>query len=92
MQIVKTKKLFVAGDIGGVCGVFIGFSLISIVELVYFTTLFFVNSHKKQRERDSSPPREKFILNHDENIRTIYWNEITNTKMPKRNEHFFLYR
>lgn len=28
--------LFTAGDIGGLCGVFIGFSLISIAEMGYF--------------------------------------------------------
>ncbi|XP_032674437.1 sodium channel protein Nach-like [Odontomachus brunneus] len=60
-------------DIGSICGVFIGFSLISVVELLYFFTLIFremlckrwvIEDESRKKEIQSQP------------IRTIYWNEL----------------
>lgn len=67
-----------AGDIGGICGVFIGFSFISIVELLYFFAVVL---------RDLLCKKSSFLQeddNHtDENpsaqaqtIRAIYWKEL----------------
>lgn len=35
----RTILIRVSGNFGGVCGLFIGFSIISIVELLYFVTI-----------------------------------------------------
>ncbi|EFN80350.1 Sodium channel protein Nach [Harpegnathos saltator] len=60
-------------DIGGICGVFIGFSLISVVEFLYFVALVFremlckgwvIKDEDHERKSQSQP------------IRTIYWSEL----------------
>lgn len=66
-----------AGDIGGICSVFIGFSLISAVELLYFVVLAIrdialkrpIDCHEDDGIRKKRETRSEYI-------RTIYWNEL----------------
>ncbi|XP_014487995.1 PREDICTED: sodium channel protein Nach-like [Dinoponera quadriceps] len=60
-------------DIGGICGVFIGFSLISVVEILYFVMLVFREMLCKRWVIEDES-REKEIPNQP--IRTIYWSEL----------------
>ncbi|KAF7391294.1 hypothetical protein HZH66_009774 [Vespula vulgaris] len=61
-------------DIGGICGVFIGFSLISVVELIYFFILLLFDLYKSydpnSEEIDIEIPRKEATMY------TIYWNEL----------------
>nr|KAF7417197.1 hypothetical protein H0235_011728 [Vespula pensylvanica] len=61
-------------DIGGICGVFIGFSLISVVELIYFFVLLLFDLYKSydpnSEEIDIEIPRKEATMY------TIYWNEL----------------
>ncbi|KAF7394134.1 hypothetical protein HZH68_010953 [Vespula germanica] len=61
-------------DIGGICGVFIGFSLISVVELIYFFVLLLFDLYKSYDpnsvEIDIEIPRKETTMY------TIYWNEL----------------
>jgi len=60
-----------AGNIGGICGVFIGFSLISIVEILYFIALMLRDLLYKE-----SPIEEEIQSVPREGIQTIYWSEL----------------
>lgn len=74
-RVVKTGHF--AGDIGGICGVFIGFSLISIVELLYFLVLALLDlfcGKSTLREDDDREKETKSIPR--QTVQTIYWNEL----------------
>ncbi|XP_043493891.1 sodium channel protein Nach-like isoform X2 [Polistes fuscatus] len=64
-------------DIGGICGIFIGFSLISVIELIYFFILLLLELYKSyDRNSDDieieiDEPKEKESMSY-----TIYWNEL----------------
>jgi amiloride-sensitive sodium channel len=67
-----------SGNFGGICGLFVGFSLISIVEFVYFFTLrlfFVVRSTKDENTKDNIDSRKK-TANPIQNNGNIYWREI----------------
>ncbi|XP_050461487.1 sodium channel protein Nach-like [Cataglyphis hispanica] len=64
-------------DIGGICGVFIGFSLISIVEVLYFLVLALLDlfcGKSTLREDDDREKETKSIPT--QTVQTIYWNEL----------------
>jgi len=66
-----------AGDIGGICGVFIGFSFISIVEFLYFLALMFRDLLRKKltlQEDDDSKDEIPSVQTPAKQI--IYWNEL----------------
>ena len=44
---IQEKLLKAAGQLGGLTGVCIGFSLMSVVEIVYWFTIRVVTKHKK---------------------------------------------
>ncbi|KAK2582164.1 hypothetical protein KPH14_004522 [Odynerus spinipes] len=77
-------------DIGGICGVFIGFSLISVVELVYFLTLLLLELYKSfsgnVEERVGEEVESSGELPQKEStMYTIYWNELApRTRQKKR--------
>ena len=74
--------LLFSGNFGGICGLFVGFSLISIVEFVYFFTLrlfFVVRNTKDENSRDNTDSRNK-TASLDGNNGNIYWREI----MPRQ--------
>ncbi|XP_015171758.1 PREDICTED: sodium channel protein Nach-like isoform X2 [Polistes dominula] len=64
-------------DIGGICGIFIGFSLISVIELIYFFVLLLFELYKSfdrnsdEIEIEIDEPKEKESMSY-----TIYWNEL----------------
>ncbi|XP_025266758.1 acid-sensing ion channel 1B-like [Camponotus floridanus] len=64
-------------DIGGICGVFIGFSLISVVEVLYFLVLIFLDLFcgKSALQEDDNQEKETKSI-HSPTIQTIYWNEL----------------
>jgi amiloride-sensitive sodium channel len=71
-----------SGNFGGICGLFVGFSLISIVEFVYFFTLrlfFIVRNTKDENSKDNIDSRNK-TTNRIQNNGNIYWREI----MPRQ--------
>ncbi|XP_029664876.1 sodium channel protein Nach-like [Formica exsecta] len=64
-------------DMGGICGVFIGFSLISIVELLYFLVLLLLHLFCGKSTLQKEDDREKETKSiHSQTIQTIYWNEL----------------
>ncbi|KAL6447583.1 hypothetical protein ACFW04_000049 [Cataglyphis niger] len=81
-------------DIGGICGVFIGFSLISIVEVLYFLVLALLDlfcGKSTLREEDDREKEAKSIPT--QTVQTIYWNELLprswqSMKFPN-NDQFF---
>lgn len=73
----RTFFLF-SGNFGGICGLFVGFSLISIVEFVYFFTLrlfYVVKNTKDENSKENIDSRNK-TANHIRNNGNIYWREI----------------
>jgi len=67
-----------SGNFGGICGLFVGFSLISIVEFVYFFTLrlfFVVRNTEDENSKDNIDSRNK-NANRIRNNGNIYWREI----------------
>ncbi|XP_039302380.1 uncharacterized protein LOC120357060 [Solenopsis invicta] len=64
-------------DIGSICGVFIGFSFISVVELIYFFILVFRNLlRKKSILQKDDDHKDKVLSLQDQTIQPIYWNEL----------------
>ncbi|KAH0947138.1 hypothetical protein HN011_007794 [Eciton burchellii] len=64
-------------NIGGICGIFIGFSLISIVEFLYFIALMLRDLfHKKLTLEDDDSSEDKIQSIPCESIQTIYWSEL----------------
>ncbi|TGZ45793.1 Sodium channel protein Nach [Temnothorax longispinosus] len=64
-------------DIGGICGVFIGFSFISVVELLYFFALLFRDLLTKEltlQEDDNQEEENPSVQ--AQTIRAIYWKEL----------------
>ncbi|KAI4488109.1 hypothetical protein M0804_004957 [Polistes exclamans] len=72
-------------DIGGICGIFIGFSLISVVELIYFFVLLLLELYKSfdrnsdEIEIEIDEPKEKESMSY-----TIYWNELVPKSRGKK--------
>lgn len=77
-------------DIGGICGVFIGFSLISVVELVYFIALLLFELYKNLRGKDEEEEKTEEIehgaefLQQESTMYTIYWNELVPRTRQKK--------
>ncbi|XP_072744920.1 sodium channel protein Nach isoform X2 [Anoplolepis gracilipes] len=64
-------------DIGGICGVFIGFSFISIVEILYFLVLMLLDLFCGKSVLQEDNDQEKKIKSiPNQTIQTIYWNEL----------------
>ncbi|KYN07430.1 Sodium channel protein Nach, partial [Cyphomyrmex costatus] len=64
-------------DIGGICGVFIGFSFISIVELLYFFMLMFSDFLcKKSALQEDKDRKTKIPSVQTQTTGAIYWNEL----------------
>jgi uncharacterized membrane protein len=75
-----------SGNFGGICGLFVGFSLISIVEFVYFFTLrlfFVVRSTKDENPKDNIDSGNK-NTNRIQNNGNIYWREIMPRQVASR--------
>ncbi|XP_028050299.1 pickpocket protein 11 [Monomorium pharaonis] len=65
----------VMSEIGGICGVFIGFSFISVVELVYF--FIFPNLlPKKSFLQEDDNHKNKILPIRNETIWMLHWNEL----------------
>lgn len=71
-----------AGDIGGICGVFIGFSFISIVELLYFFALMFrdllckKSIQEDDNHKDEIPSQDEIPSIENQTTRAIHWKEL----------------
>ncbi|KYN16497.1 Sodium channel protein Nach [Trachymyrmex cornetzi] len=64
-------------DIGGICGVFIGFSFITIVELLYFFVLMFSDLFcKKSALQKDDHCKTKIPSEQTQTTGAIYWNEL----------------
>ncbi|KYM81681.1 Sodium channel protein Nach [Atta colombica] len=64
-------------DIGGICGVFIGFSFITIVELLYFFMLMFRDLFYKKSVLQKDDDRKTEIpSDQTQTTGAIYWNEL----------------
>ncbi|EZA49292.1 Sodium channel protein Nach [Ooceraea biroi] len=69
-------------NIGGICGVFIGFSLISVVEFLYFIALILRDLLREDSSildddhDDHDDHKDKIQSVPCENIQTIYWSEL----------------
>ncbi|XP_011690852.1 PREDICTED: pickpocket protein 28-like [Wasmannia auropunctata] len=64
-------------NIGGICGVFIGFSFISVVELLYFCAIAFRDMLcKKSALREDDDRKVEIPSVQPQTIRAIYWNEL----------------
>ncbi|XP_012057032.1 PREDICTED: degenerin del-1-like [Atta cephalotes] len=61
-------------DIGGLCGVFIGFSFISIVELLYFFVLLFCDLFCKKSALQKND--RNIEISPDQTTEKLYWNEL----------------
>lgn len=75
---IHVNIFFFSGDIGGTCGVFIGFSLISVIEFFYiFIRLIWstVNQRKKVIEISSIEANVNDDNNYN-NSGNIYWSEL----------------
>ncbi|XP_015608259.1 sodium channel protein Nach isoform X2 [Cephus cinctus] len=59
-------------NIGGICGVFIGFSLISVPEIIYFLILPLLNC----RGRAPNGHRMNPAKNEPATVHALYWNEL----------------
>ncbi|XP_018401441.1 PREDICTED: sodium channel protein Nach-like, partial [Cyphomyrmex costatus] len=81
-------------DIGGICGVFIGFSFITIVELLYFCVLVFCDilckrSIFQKDDRKTEIPS----LNQTRTTEEIYWNELLPRSWHSaKRDKFFIYK
>ncbi|KAL6264439.1 hypothetical protein P5V15_004548 [Pogonomyrmex californicus] len=63
-------------DIGGICGVFIGFSFITAVELLYFFALMFRDLIYKKSVLDEDDRKDEIPSVQTQTAQTIYWNEL----------------
>ncbi|KAG5309983.1 PPK28 protein, partial [Acromyrmex insinuator] len=63
-------------DIGGICGVFIGFSFITIVELLYFFVLMFRDLFCKKSALQKDDRKTEIPSDRTQTTGTIYWNEL----------------
>ncbi|XP_076751975.1 sodium channel protein Nach [Xylocopa sonorina] len=71
------------GDASGICGIFVGFSLIVLVEFAYFVGLFLL-------ELSSGPPppsdaNENRVEPKQTQIQTIYWGELYSNERSTKN-------
>ncbi|XP_036148911.1 degenerin del-1 isoform X2 [Monomorium pharaonis] len=64
-------------DVGGICGVFIGFSFISVVEFLYFFAFVLRDliSKKSALQKDDIC-KDKITSVQNKTKQTIYWNEL----------------
>lgn len=77
MYILKYMYYYFAGDVGGICGVFVGFSFISVVELLYFFALVFCDLLcKKLALQKSDDCKDEIPSIQDKIVQTIYWKEL----------------
>ncbi|XP_018311589.1 sodium channel protein Nach [Mycetomoellerius zeteki] len=64
-------------DLGGICGVFIGFSFITIVELLYFFVLMFSDLFcKKSALQENDDRKTEIPSDQTQTTGAIYWNEL----------------
>ncbi|KYN23422.1 Sodium channel protein Nach [Trachymyrmex cornetzi] len=63
-------------DIGGLCGVFIGFSFITIVELLYFFVLLFCDLFCKKSALQKDDRKTEIPPDQTETTGELYWNEM----------------
>nr|XP_012144722.1 PREDICTED: sodium channel protein Nach-like [Megachile rotundata] len=68
------------GDASGIWGIFVGFSLIAIVEFVYFIGLFVLELVKGPTSSDSN---KKQVKHWQSPIQSIYWGELYSNVKPK---------
>ncbi|XP_076391775.1 sodium channel protein Nach-like [Megachile rotundata] len=73
-------KFLLAGDASGIWGIFVGFSLIAIVEFVYFIGLFVLELVKGPTSSDSN---KKQVKHWQSPIQSIYWGELYSNVKPK---------
>nr|XP_034172628.1 sodium channel protein Nach-like isoform X1 [Osmia lignaria] len=70
------------GDASGIWGIFVGFSLIAIVEFVYFIGLFVLELVKGPVSLDRN---KKQVKHWESPIQSIYWGELYSNVKSKRN-------
>ncbi|XP_011056712.1 PREDICTED: sodium channel protein Nach-like [Acromyrmex echinatior] len=63
-------------DIGGLCGIFIGFSFITIVELLYFFVLLFCNLFCKKSVLQKDDRKIEISPDQTQTTGELYWNEL----------------
>ncbi|KAG5323177.1 NACH protein, partial [Pseudoatta argentina] len=63
-------------DIGGLCGVFIGFSFITIVELLYFFVLLFHDLFCKKSTLQKDDRKTEIPPDQTQTTGELYWNEL----------------
>lgn len=71
------------GATSGICGIFVGFSLIAVVEFAYFVGLFVFELLKRP---DSSGGNEKRADGKQPPIQTIYWGELYSYARATKNQ------
>lgn len=62
------KNIYFIGEVGGLYGLYVGISIISFVELIYFIILWLSEAFKSLEVVEEEIP-------HENAIHPIYWNE-----------------
>ncbi|CAK9806122.1 Sodium channel protein Nach [Anthophora quadrimaculata] len=70
-------------EASGVCGIFVGFSLIAVVEFAYFVGLFVLELLKGQASSDG---KEKLAERKQAPVQTIYWGELFSNARTTKNQ------
>ncbi|CAL7946196.1 unnamed protein product [Xylocopa violacea] len=70
------------GDASGICGIFVGFSLIVVVEFAYFVGLFLLELFSGPPSPDGSENR---VEPKQTQIQTIYWGEVYSNERAAKN-------
>ncbi|XP_043256889.1 sodium channel protein Nach-like [Colletes gigas] len=61
-------------DAGGICGFFVGFSLTSVIEIVYFSVLFLLEIFNPKTDPETAGEDEN--PHNQLSIQAVYWNEL----------------
>ncbi|CAK9830943.1 Pickpocket protein 28 [Anthophora retusa] len=70
-------------EASGVCGIFVGFSLIAVVEFAYFVGLFVLELLKGPASSDG---KEKLAERKQAPVQTIYWGELFSNARTTKNQ------
>ncbi|KOC68351.1 Sodium channel protein Nach [Habropoda laboriosa] len=71
------------GDASSICGIFVGFSLIVVVEFAYFVGLFVLELLKGPASSDGE---EKWAGSKQATVQTIYWGELFSNAGTTKNQ------
>ncbi|KYN23421.1 Sodium channel protein Nach, partial [Trachymyrmex cornetzi] len=76
IQDVSSYWYNLLSDIGGLCGIFIGFSFITVVELLYFFVLLFGDLFCKKSALQKDDRKTKIPPDQTQTTEELYWNEL----------------